>query len=305
MIADETLRPPAGGALKLVRDGCWGWLLANRTSFQLFPGEAAALRGPRLKANAELMIFVTACLRRGLRSDALPPLTKFLTASLDGFDWESQTMRDPRFIVALLTVVEYLDAIGCDGGAMRRVVERALELDTVRTLAIVPYRRMEIERLLVRAGFRSADRAAFVRRYHECMELLAKPPSHFTLQEAYALTHLICYLCDDGERDPHELVAAAEVERLKWLTGTFGRLALIDGNIDLLAEIVMCERFLAVGDAWLPSTALALAAARLEAGGSIACGSATDPFFDRYHPTLLWAFVSLALYDPAPAECER
>jgi hypothetical protein len=305
MSADEALLPPADAALNLVRDGCWGWLLANRTSFQLAPGEAAALRGPRLKAHAELMIFVTACLRRGLHSDALPPLTDFLTASLDGFDWESQRIRDPHFVVALLTVVEYLDAIGRDASAMRRLVERALEVDAVRTLTIAPYRRMEIERLLVRTGILSADRAAFLQRYHECMELLAKPPSHFTLQDAYALTHLICYVCDDGERDPHELVAAAEVDRLKWLTGIFGRLALIDGNADLLAEIVMCARFLALGDAWLPSAALGLAAARLEAGGSIACGPAADPFFDRYHPTLLWAFVSLACYHPADARHER
>jgi hypothetical protein len=307
MIAGEALRPATGAALKLVRDGCWGWLLANRTAFRLFPGEAAALRGPRLKANAELMIFVTACVRRGLQCDALPPLTEFLTASLDGFDWESQLARDPHFVVAVLTVVEYLDAIGHDASAMRRLVERVLELDAVRTLAIAPYRRMEIERLLVRAGFVAADRAAFVQRYRECTELLAKPPSHFTLQDAYALTHLICYLCDDGARDPRELIAAGDVERLKWLTGTFGRLALIDRNADLLAEIVMCDRFLGVGDAWLRSAALELAVARLEPSGSIACGPEADRFFDRYHSTLLWAYVSLAFYDVGvgDAECAR
>jgi hypothetical protein len=305
VIAGVALPPAGDGALIAVRDGCWGWLHANRTSFRLQPGENAELRGPRLKAHAELMIFVTACLRRGLHSDALLPLTEFLTASLDGFDWESQAMRDPQFIVALLTVVEYLDATGRDANAMRRLIERALELGAVRTLAIPPYRRMEIERLLVRAGFVAADGAAFARRYRECIELLAKPPSHFTLQDAYALTHLICYLCEDGDRDPHERVERAEVDRLIWLTSTFGRIALIDGNADLLAEIVMCERFLAVGDAWLRRAALELAAARLEPGGSIACGPASDPFFDRYHPTLLWAYTSLAFYDAAPAERTR
>ncbi|HTD33215.1 MAG TPA: hypothetical protein VK665_06125, partial [Candidatus Elarobacter sp.] len=207
MIAAERI---GADAAALVRDRCWGWLVANRASFLLLPGEAAALRGPRLKTQAELMIFLTAALRRGLRSAAMVPLAELLDGALESFDWESQRIRDPHFVVALLTVVEYLTATGRDASAMRRLVERALELDAVRTLAIAPYRMMEIERLLVRAGFVPGSDGELVRRYGECMELLAKPPSHFTRADAYALTHLVCYVCDDGWRDPRRLLGAAE-----------------------------------------------------------------------------------------------
>ncbi len=281
-----------------VRERCWEWLAANRASFRLLPGEAAALRGPRLKAQAELMIFITAALRRGLRRGAFAPLIAMLDASLAAFDWESQRIRDPHFVVALLTVVEYLEVLGRDASATRRLVERALELDAVRTLPIVPYRRMEIERLLVRAGFAARDEDALVRRYRECTEPLAKPVAHFTRTDAYALTHLICYVCDDGARDARSLLGARESERLRWLTRTLGRIALIDGDADLLAELVLCDAVLGGGDRHFRRAALALAASRLEPGGGIACGAAADPFFDRYHSTLLWGYVSLAFGVP-------
>jgi hypothetical protein len=278
---------------------CWDWLDANRESFLLLPGEPAATRGLRLKAYAELMIFVTAALRRGASTPAIARLATFASASLEGFDWESQMIRDPRFVVALLTVVEFLETTGADASRFRALVERVLELRVVQTLDLTPYRRVEIERLLVRAGFAPPDPSAFARGVRAALALLDMPPPLWTAKDVYALTHVVFYLCEDGARDPHEILSPAEAARVAWLVRTFARIAFADRSLDLLAELLMCARFLGVEDTGLTVAGAELAQASRTADGGVPGDPSYGPFFGTYHSTLVWAFASVVLGERA------
>ena len=282
-------------ALADLRDSSWGWLEANRDAFLLRPGEPAATRGPRLKAYAELMIFVTAALRRGAATPAVERLAAFARGALDAFDWESQLMRDPHFVVALLTVVELLEATGADASRFRALVERALELRVAESLALTPYRRVEIERLLVRSRFTAPDPEAFARGVRTALALLAAPPPLWSTRDVYALTHVVFYVCDDGARDAQAVLGAREVARVTWLVRTFARIAFADGHLDLLAELLMCARFLGIDDGALAAAAVARAGAARDAQGGIPGDPAYGPFFGTYHTTLVWAFAALVL----------
>jgi Domain of unknown function (DUF6895) len=276
-----------------LRDGCFEWLTAHFSGFRWFDADAAS-RGPRLKAFGELLSILTACRRRAPLSHPAAQLAELALGTVEELDWESQLIRDPAFIVAVLTVAEFLDRAGADASGPRAVVERALATGVVAALDLVPYRKMEIEHLLVRAGFRPLRAPAFARTFRESLARLEKPLPLFTVQDAYALTHIVFFLCDDGTRDAAVLASPDEVARLRWLTETSARIALIDHDVDLTAELIVADAFLGRPDPWLVAEGVARALARRNAGGGVP-GGRGDAFLDVYHSTLMWAYACTVL----------
>lgn len=280
-----------------VRDGCWDWLAANCASFTHFGG-AAATRGARLRAFGELAGIVAACLRRGVRTEPVVQLSARIGAALDGFDWESQAIRDPQFIVPLVTMAHAAQAVGRDARALRAAVDRRLELGDPGAFQIVPYRRLELCHLLARDGFANAGRASLAELAHDVLAGLDKPPSSFSAQDAYALTHTAFYLADDGARDAGEILAEAELGRLRWLVAICARMALVEDELDVLAELVVAARFLACNEPWLTDAAFARAARAQDGDGSLPTFRGAPPaqgdearFLARYHATLMWAYA--------------
>lgn len=275
---------------------CWRWLDEHVDEFLVRPGDDPPTRALRIRAFGELLIFAASSLRLGGAPAPFERVAGIALAWLPAFDWESQLMRDPAFVVAILTVVEFVEASGGDAAPYRALAENALELGLVDRLDLRPYRQLELQRLLVRARFRRDDAAAFAAQARHALRLLDKPPSTYTVNDYFALSHLACYVCDDGERDPSVVLGLADAARLRWLVGTVGRFALIDGDLDLAAEFVLCERFLGGFDGAFTREAVRRAIAQQEPDG---CVLAPDPdgtrtaFVRRYHSTLLWAYASL------------
>src|SRR3984885_6965628 len=191
-----------------VRDGCWGWLGANCASFTPFGG-AAATRGARLRAFGELAGIVAACLRRGVRTEPVVQLSARIGAALDGFDWESHAIRDPQFVVPLVTMAHAAQAVGRDAHALRAAVDRRLELGDPGAFQIVPYRRLELCHLLARDGFANAGRASLA--------------------------------------------------RLGGRAAICARMAPVEDELDVLAELVAAARCLAGAEPWLTDAAFARA----------------------------------------------
>lgn len=278
-----------------LRHGCFSWLAAHRSDFRWSVADAAS-RGARLRAFGELIGILTACKRHAAPCAEAAQLDEFALSIVEELDWESQLIRDPRFIVAVLTVAEFLEASGRDSSRMRAIVQRSLLTGVIDALDVVPYRALEIEHLLVRARFVPRPRRRFGNALREAFSRLDKPLPLFTVQDMYALTHIVFYICDDGKRDAG-VVAPWEVARLRRLVDISTGLALIDDDPDLIAEMILAHAFLGPADSWLVSTGFSRVLARRAAGGAIPAGGASgdNEFLGCYHPTLMWAYACTVL----------
>jgi len=279
-----------------VGEGCWNWLASNRAAFEPFR-EDDPLRSKRLLAYGELTGILGNCLRRGARGDALGALTAFVRAGDAGYDWEAQAIRSPAFAVALAVRARFRIAAGLADAMPPPALARHVALRTLDALELAPYRAFELEHLLAACGLGSGRRTRFDRRLRDALAILAKPPSSFTNHDRYALTHLVFALCDDGTRRAEAVAARPALARLRWLVAVCGRMALLERDLDVLAELVSCVRYLELDEPWLVEAAFALAAASQDADGSLPTFAEPPPgdagrFFERYHATLMWAHAA-------------
>jgi hypothetical protein len=285
----------AAEARERLTAGCWRWLEANVDQFFVRHDETGPARAVRLRAFGELLTFLSGTARLNVRGGAVATVGAAAQAWLPAFDWDSQLIRDPGFVVAVVTVVEFLEARGADATPFRRLVERALDQRLVDGLELHPYRRAELDRMLARAGFQRYDAASFARHVREAMRLLDKPPPSYTVNDYFALSHLVCYVWDDGRRDARELLGPDEIAQLRWLVATFGRIVMIDRDLDLAAEFLIGERFMGGFDDAFATAAVGAAIREQQPDGCIIApdlGGTRSPFVRRYHSTLLWAYAS-------------
>lgn len=286
-----------GGVSELSRRvgaGAWGWLERERAAFEPFR-EDDPLRSKRLLAYGELTGIVGICLREGIARAA--PLSAFLSAGIGRYDWEAQAIRSPAFVVALLIVARFCAAAGRPDPGVRHAIARLVALGALDALELAPYRRFELAELLEAGGYVGPARGAFVRRLRATLAPLDKPPSAFSGHDRYALTHVVFALCADGARPAGAVVPRATLERLRWLVALCGRMALAEAELDVLAELVVCARLLALDEPWFVPAAFALAARHQDADGSLPTfpqeGDGADArFLARYHATLMWAYAA-------------
>jgi hypothetical protein len=285
---------------ELARAGarCWNWLDANAASFAPAAGDSAT-RNARLRAFGELVYVLSAC--RALAREPDPPLRRLVAFAADAvgtFDWESAVMRDARFLVPVLTMIAFLESAGRDAGRWRAVVARRIEVGILDALDLVPYRRLELQRGLERGGFTTGGET-FEQLYRRCALAREISVTAMTPEDVYALTHVVFYLCDDGLADARARLPAAEVARLARLVRVCGRVALIGGALDQLAELVACAAFLRLHDPLWLAAAVRAASAHLREDGAMPAFTGDpapdgDGFFAVYHPTLVWALAASA-----------
>lgn len=278
-----------------VRDHCFSWLVSNADGF-LWP-PTATLRSARLKAFGELLAILTACTAHGPLTEDAKRLVAFAAAALADLDWDSQLIRDPRFIVAVLTVADFLEVMQFDATHMRTLARRGLEAGIPADLDVVPYRKLEIEYLARRVHLGDAREALFARALRGSMSALDKPLALFTVRDTYALAHVALFVCDHGRREASTVVSRGVVTRLRWLMQAAMNVAALDDDFDLLAELLLADTVLGEPDTRLAHVSVLLArAARLQAGTMPTTASSRgDAFLDAYHPTLMWAYAGAAL----------
>jgi hypothetical protein len=184
---------PAASERDRVRDGCWRWLLSSSDLFTEFASTAS---GARLRAFGELASIVETCVRRGVRDEPVLRLRERVRAALRTFDWESQAIRDPRFVVPLLALIRAADTAGPNVPELRAIVERRLAAVNPAAFETVPYRRLELRHLLERNGFLRCDRVELRRLAGEALGVLDRVASSFSVEDGYALAHTVFYLCD-------------------------------------------------------------------------------------------------------------
>jgi hypothetical protein len=282
------------GASERVRDGCERWLFDNRPFFSPRAGNGEALL--RFKALVELMLVLTPRARGAALDPFVAGQIAFAADDVADFDFDTSRIRDPRFVLPLLIVVTFLEAAGRDASDARAVAARALAVRPARALGFVtPYRRFELLMLLERTGFAEREAGRFARAYADCRVPLERGVWAFGHEQFYGLTHLVFSLCEYGSADPRERLAEHELDRLRWMVRTCVRMALLDGNLDLLAELAICSQLLRDGDERFVRTALAFAADAQDADGSIpergGGGTPAAPGA-RYHSTLMWSYAS-------------
>lgn len=272
-------------ASERVRDGCERWLLDNRSFFS-----------QRFKALVELMLVLTPRAPGAGRSAFVTEQIAFAAGGVADFDFDTPRIRDPRFVLPLLIVVTFLEAAGRDASRVRAVAARALAVRPDEALGFAtPYRRFELLMLLERTGFAARDAEPFARAYADCRAPLDRGIRAFGHEEFYGLTHLVFSVCQYGAADVRERLAEPELERLRWMVRTCARIALIEENLDLLAELVLCSQLLRDGDERFVETALAFAADAQDADGSVpqrAGGGGAASADARYHPTMMWSYAA-------------
>ena len=275
----------------------------NRPFFSVRTATGAS-RLPRFKALIELMLVLTPC-AHGAADDAfVAGQIAFAADAVADFDFDSPRIRDPRFVLPLLIVDAFLEAAGRDAAPVRAVAARALAVRPSEEIGFVtPYRRFELLMLLERTGFAERDAQRFAGAYAACLAPLGRAVSAFGHEQFYGLTHLVFSLCRYGAADARERITVTELDRLRWLVRICARMALIDGDLDLLPELVLCSQLLHDGDERFVELALAHAAGAQNADGSVpgGAGGAGDAQA-LYHPTLMWAYAaSLAARTAAKA----
>lgn len=276
---------------------CWAWLDAHRDAFAPLH-EDDPLHAKRLLAFGELAGILGNVRRRGIGGTVIDRLTAFVLEQIVRVDWETPTLRSPAFAVAPLVASRLYAACGRDASWLRAIAARQVALGALESIELLPYRRFELEHLLAATGVRASSRRALARRFAEALAPLAKPPSAYTTNDRYAVTHLVFALCDDGLRPAEAVVARRSLTRLRWLVAVGGRIAIVEREPDLLAESVSCVRQLGLDEPWFVGAAFALARELQDDEGGIPtfvqppAVLADATFFQRYHATLMWAHAA-------------
>jgi hypothetical protein len=281
-------------ASERVREGCERWLIDNRSFFS--PRTAGGAMQVRFKALVELMLGLTPRVRGAAQETFVAAQSAFAADEIADFDFDTPRIRDQRFVLPLLIIVTFLEAAGRDAAHVRAVAARALDVRPAQALGFgTPYRRFELLMLLERTGFTQHDEARFARAYADCWAPLERGVWTFGHEQFYGLTHLVFSLCEYGAAERPERLAQGKLDRLRWMVRTCVRMALLEGNTDLLAELVLCSQLLRDGDERFVGTALAFAADVQDVDGSVP-GRVGVPVpagaGARYHPTLMWSYAA-------------
>jgi len=260
----------------------WPWLEDFVSEVLLQRSSADPVR--LLRALGEMMGIITAFASSS--EAAILGMRSALINWAEDLDWEALVLQDRSYVVALGTVIEFLDACNRSSVGLRRVMKRALQVSNLDAHVTKPYRRLELDVLLWRIGERPSDAGRLSLLLESAWGELDKPLSAYSVRDRYALSHLVFYLC----LAPHHLDQTfVSRERLKILRESVrGSLlmALIERNSDLAAEFEICSFLLCQCNESL---------FRIGFGHhqpSLNRRVRTEALFDDYHPILMWTLAA-------------
>lgn len=182
-----------------------------------------------LKEVAELL-GVMAAAQPGLSPDALAPLARFYAALEDRLRFYPQYY---RFLLSISLDLEDLGLPGSTG----ETIAHWVAAQNLPEAELSDLQRAEARRLLARRGAHAGPHhGALAQRLHRFMDQSAQ----FALpnkKAGYELTHIVFYLSDYGRHDPG--LSADALQSLIYV----GVLAVLDQDMDLLAEVCIAQRF--------------------------------------------------------------
>ncbi len=252
-----------------IYDDGLSWLVANLERFNpQSDGQSDwKLSG---KAFGEL-VFLLGNLRkrRMVLAPALQRLNAFAEKCLQAFDWQA-AFSYYHNVPLLIGYAADFERNGGAGDSLAAVHARSwFKTSRVACVDYTPFRRADLayNGYLVNANI---DDNALSDALQRTVLFRDDAAVYFSWREMYAFTHAVFYLTDFGLRPALELASNDAVAAMQRTTRLCLAVACREGDLDLVAELLLCTAFLNCGHC-----AITDAAARLLLENRLACGAFT------------------------------
>jgi len=197
----------------------------------------------------------------------------------------------------MLVNIWFLQSIGEQAHNFIEIVSEQVALGRTKSANVAPHRRLELRWLLAICGIEPLTKDAFTSLLSACY-CLWMLPHEMTLQDWYAVAHIVFYLTDYGTVDARTRISVAQFASLRERLRLLMTMAIGANEVDVIAELLLSLLFVDALDHRLQRTALASADALLFGkNGCLASGrpTAQQPVERCYHPALLWAYAAESL----------
>ncbi|MFJ4825639.1 DUF6895 family protein [Streptomyces bacillaris] len=207
----------------------------------------------------ELLGLIRILDREGILSETAPLRSKALDLAeraVSEESFEAGLRAGDDFFPYHLNLIALLERLGRPCRSLRTVCQALLTADA-GSLAR-PYKpvlnRLELRYFADRGAFTAPAHLPEARALHrESIAALAPDALQLTESETYALTHVVFYATDFG-RNPMEFGSDGATAQLSETTRVLLGVSLARRNLDLLAELLLCESALATGPRTTPMT---------------------------------------------------
>lgn len=232
-LAKRRIRSAADDALE--------WLWSNKRGFET-ANATANERLWQIKPLTELILLLIFFRKHAIRSEALQRLTEVALQLASEFDWHEYAAYDPSTATPLVLVESFFVSEGQLLPLERSFVSFLKQIKYFDGADRLPYREMDYRYCLGLTGSSKQEETltawfsytAFGRNQHV---------ARYNIDDLYSLTHAVFYLTDVGLRTETNFLAADTARRLKKEIVESTVIMLRVGNIDLLAELMLCWLF--------------------------------------------------------------
>ena len=279
-------------AVEAIYQRTWEWLYNNRAEFD-FDDAAQDDTARRLVAFGELLTILTIAVKNKSKHSKIPMLVEFASHLISKYDWQALLLRKPRSVVAILTIARFLLETRGSAGHFRILAARSLELSRPGTYSPQPLAVAEAAHLFAECGFKEFE-SSLSGALKALLRTADVSPALFTPEIGYAVAHVVFYATREGSRDCNRHLSPANAQRVRWLLEVFTNIAIMDGNLDLVAELLLCQHFCKTTPVWQRNWAVTKAHAAQRRDGAMPTLMAAAPesaFLGLYHSTLTWALL--------------
>jgi hypothetical protein len=207
------------------------------------------LRDPRLqfKAYGELVVFVIQLLRSYFfRHDPrVDRLVRFVSRTAEQYDLAGLVRHEPSGLTILALMEELNHLVAGTRGSYYDQLVAMVKAGYTRTMERPPFRKLEVRYSLDRAQI-PHDMEDVNVLFQRTAPGRAPLVPFMTDTDMYTVTHVVMYLTDMGHRPASVLVPEAE-DYLRWLVRVLLGVCVMDADLDLTGELLMCAGALDMG----------------------------------------------------------
>jgi len=180
---------------------------------------------------------------RGLHSP-LEKIIAFTNNLIKTYDVPGIFWHDPEALPAFMLLPRFASLVGLSPNKFSTELNSLITEGYGLIMERLPFRCLDLRYNADHAMNNIGDIPSLVQLYPYTVVAQRPPISYLYWNDLYAITHTIFYVTDMGHCPIEQTIASFDAEYLRWLVQTVMGMMLWKGDLDIVAECLMCARFL-------------------------------------------------------------
>jgi Domain of unknown function (DUF6895) len=286
-------------------EGALDWIARNKAAFDPLPRDAGRPYELRIKALGELALLCRALAPHGRYARYVEPAVDLIVATWERPEYGEWLLHRPVLLPLYLATYETLRSRR-DAQPEFAMIQAILADAYPFSSEQWPFQHLELRFRLDSLGL-PHHLPSYDALYRETALSKHLSTSLVSDSDCYSITHTIFYLMDPLFPHP-SAIPDGDLPEIRALVGELLGLCVLEGNWDLVLELLICAAYLGeiprdlihAGTAALVEAQLAdgriPASQHPEARHNTDAGNWSESFSSDYHPTLLWAEATVTLW---------